>query len=280
MKVIFRKKDLPFLAKFAKRDAGPRDYWLLACKIWKEDGLTRQDSSRLLLLQQGAFMGDTWSMCELARAYYRSADRSQLPLALSWWFRAVRLGDPGAGRDVEGLPLLERIQGHVGGGSEYADIEMRCAMLTEWILTRLGRDSWEDLSFTEQMGRVQALIDAASVQLGVKPPVHYVSERLEVGGRAAGGLADLGAGRIGLVRSDFENYPRLIQVLFHELGHFVVWGMLSQHQPAQMRRFGVTEARVQAWKRRDMGIEVPVTEEDPDTLSYGVYTNWMILFGR
>ena len=71
-----------------------------------------------------------------------------------------------------------------------------------------------------------------------------------------------------------------ILIFVHELGHFVVWGMLSQHRPDQMRRFGISDARVQAWKRRDMGMEVPVTEEDPDTLSYGVYTNWMILFGQ
>ena len=38
--------------------------------------------------------------------------------------------------------------------------------------------------------------------------------------------------------------------------------------------------RIKSWHRKDMGLEVITGEEDPDSLSYGVYTTWLIHFGR
>lgn len=41
-----------------------------------------------------------------------------------------------------------------------------------------------------------------------------------------------------------------------------------------------TPDRIKSWHRGDMGLSVPTGEEDPDPLSYGVCTQWMIHFGR
>ena len=42
--------------------------------------------------------------------------------------------------------------------------------------------------------------------------------------------------------------------------------------------YGVTDERIASWHEGKMGYEVPTSEEDPDTLSYGVYTLWATFF--
>lgn len=291
MKNVFNKDDLPLVGRIASGDASPREHWRLACRMRDETGFRNQAPVKALLLQKGAFQGDPWSMCELARHYYCSAstDSEALPLALSWWQKAAKLEDPGALRDLTKLEgelktavAAYRIEDGTNG--EYENLELRCAMLTEWILTRLGRDQWNDLVFEEQLRRVQNLIDAAAAQLNIRPVKAVAKEKLLMAdGREAGGLAYINDRRIGLRYCDFSNYHRLIQVIFHELGHFVVYSILRDDAASgtaaeQMKRFGITEERVDTWKRGDMGLHVPVGEEDPDTLSYGVYTCWMVLF--
>lgn len=41
-----------------------------------------------------------------------------------------------------------------------------------------------------------------------------------------------------------------------------------------------TPDRIKSWYLGDMALSVPTGEEDPDPLSYGVCTQWMIHFGR
>jgi hypothetical protein len=41
---------------------------------------------------------------------------------------------------------------------------------------------------------------------------------------------------------------------------------------------GITDQRIKSWENQDMGYEVVTSEEDPDTLSYGVYTLWATFF--
>lgn len=282
MKIIFKKSDLPFLSKFAQHDTSPRDHWRLATRMRDRDGFVDHLSSRELLLQRGAFAGDPWSMCELARHYYLNGESTALPLALSWWHKAARRRDKGALSDLNLRDLPARIRNYTGGKGSYADIEMRCALLAEWHLTRMGQDVWELLPYSQQLQRVEALVDAVVPVLQIPPTAVYVKDPLlTVSGHPADGVAHYDPPRrIGLNRGIFANYRRLLQVIFHELGHQVVFTMLYDGDTQQMARYGITEQRRTGWRRDAQGIEVPMTEEDPDSLSYGVYTTWLVLFGE
>lgn len=279
MKTIFKISDLPFLKKFADRSATSREHWKLAVSMRHEDGFIGHTSSKIMLLQKGAYEADPYCMCELARVCYKDCSDLLLPMALSWWHKAAIQKDEGTLWDLDNRWILQRINGYSCGKTEYANIEMRCALLTEWILTRLGRDRWDELPFAEQEERVRKLIEAASVHLHIQPPNFYTAETLRSGSIYADGLAHYQGHRLGIRQGVFRNYPRLIQVLFHELGHFVVWSMWSGTNEEQMNRFGITAQRIKSWHNREMGLKVPTGEEDPDSLSYGVYTTWLIHFG-
>lgn len=279
MKIIFRKKDLPLLSRFAAGRNTPREGWTLARRMRLGDGFQDHAASAFLLLSRSAERGDVWAMCELARLLFDEGGEAMLPVALSWWHRAAKVRDPGTLRDLENLDILKRIKGYRGGKGAYGDIEMRCALLTEWVLTRMGRDRWENLSFEEQRSRAQKLINEVAPVLHIRPPELYTRPHLLCNGKPAGGLAHAGTRQIGIPDGTFADYPYLLQVLFHELGHFVVFSMWDGKNKAQMERYGITPERVRSWHDGDMGLEVPTGEEDPDTLSYGVYTTWLILFG-
>lgn len=279
MKPIFRKKDLPFLAKFANRSATARDGWLLARRIRLEDGFQPNFSDAYLLLSRSAEQGDPWAMCELARLLYGEGGDAWMPVALSWWHRAAAQADPGTLRD-----LAQRdIPGSIAAWGRDLDylprVYTQCAMLTEWTLTGLGREVWNSLGMEEKQARIRRLIGLVSPLLCIQTPALYTGAALEGFPRALG-LAHFHDRKIGILDSVFDNYPQLIQVLFHELGHFVVYSMWDGSNRAQMARWGITPERVKSWHRKDMGLEVITGEEDPDSLSYGVYTTWLIHFGR
>ena len=42
--------------------------------------------------------------------------------------------------------------------------------------------------------------------------------------------------------------------------------------------YGITDDRIAAWENNVMGYEVVTFEEDPDTLSYGIYILWATFF--
>ena len=281
MKIIFKKSELPFLARFAQHDTSPRDHWRLAAKMRDRQGFVDHGPSRELLLQRGAFGGDPWSMCELARYYYYYDSETALPLALSWWHKAARRRDQGALSDLAQPAILDRILNYAGGKGSYADIEMQCTLLAEWHLTRMGRDVWEALPYPTQLRRVEALVAAVVPVLHIPPLSVYVKDPLQTAkGQPADGMAHYSPRMIGLNKGIFENYQRRIQVIFHELGHEVVYTMQYDGDRQQMVRYGITEQRRSGWLRQAQGIEVPMTEEDPDSLSYGVYTTWLVLFGE
>ena len=77
--------------------------------------------------------------------------------------------------------------------------------------------------------------------------------------------------------SDFE---RLIEVLFHELGHIVTFEIRKRSEEGEHLKgvFGISDERIRSWEQNEMGYEVVTAEEDPDTLSYGVYTLWAAFF--
>lgn len=276
MNIVFQKSKLPFLKKFREHTETPRDCWTLARAMRTEDGFRAQDASILHLLQEGAWRGDPFSMCELGRYLYENGEDEFLPVALSWWHKAVRLNDEGAIWDSANRPISERIaRFHVKGG--YSDIEMRCVMFTDLILLRLGRDIWSGLPFSEREVRIRTLVDLCAKQLFLPntPPV-----RFEANYRMNGVLADGSAtngGELVIRREVCDDFDRLVQVIFHELGHFTEYA--AERDPSLRALFGLQNERVASWARGEMGLEVSTFEEDADTLSYGVYTHYTILFG-
>ena len=86
--------------------------------------------------------------------------------------------------------------------------------------------------------------------------------------------------RISIRAELLNDYERLIEVLFHELGHQVVFEIIRNNENSNMLKqiYGITDGRIASWNNQEMGYEVPTTEEDPDTLSYGVYTMWATFF--
>ena len=68
--------------------------------------------------------------------------------------------------------------------------------------------------------------------------------------------------------------------LFHELGHMVAFEILrkTSHGAKLKEMYGITDQRLISWENKTMGYEVITSEEDPDTLSYGVYTLWLAFF--
>ena len=86
--------------------------------------------------------------------------------------------------------------------------------------------------------------------------------------------------RISIRAELLNDYERLIEVLFHEFGHQVVFEITRNNENSNMLReiYGITDGRIASWNNQEMGYEVPTTEEDPDTLSYGVYTMWATFF--
>lgn len=83
MKIIFKKSNLPFLKDTLQGGGDARDYWTVVRMMQDENDLTHQLPTETLLLQRGAFGGDVWSMCELARTYYYHGGDLWLPHALS-----------------------------------------------------------------------------------------------------------------------------------------------------------------------------------------------------
>ena len=220
-------------------------------------------------------------MCELARSYYFDTGYVCMPLALSWWCRAAKLGDNGAREDLARLDsyIIERIKQYDGGGTEYENIIARCAMLAEYYLSDIGQVEWCSLSDSEHMDRIVRLANAVCDQFGIRHLPIYCEENLTCNGVLADGVAHPDK-RIGLRLDVTRRKERLIQVLYHEIGHHIM-GEMWDRSPGSERlakMLNISEDRIQSWYRGDNGIEVPVWEEDPDTISYLVYTQWAVFF--
>ena len=142
MKDIFKKSHLPFLSKVIHGEGDGREDWWLARLTQDRNGISHHGSTEFALLMRGAAKGDSYSHCEFARYLYRF-NKKMLPNALSFWHKAIRVGDAGALWDIANLPIYSDILAYTEGeGNEYGDIEMKCVMLTEWILTDMGRTRW------------------------------------------------------------------------------------------------------------------------------------------
>ena len=280
MRIIFKKSHLPFLKNTLHYGKG-RDFWTLSHYMHKEDGIQRQIPAQIALLQKGVEADDPWAMCGLARIYFDSCGDTFLPLALRLLSRAVRFDDPGAKWDVEHLNIHSRIMGYKSpDGNAYNEMEMKCAMLTEWHLTRLGYSPWESVDAKEKKRRIDALMKDASRVLQIPDtPAELVPGLCRRNGHILDGQADW-SGTI-LVRTELiDDYERLIEIIFHEIGHVITFEMLKNTSHAAYLRkiYGISGDRMKSWGKDGTNYGSPTSEEDPDTLAYGVYTMWATFF--
>ena len=284
MKNIFKKSDLPLIDKAVHSKDAYRDQVDLYYKIRVEEGFVRHIATEVMLLERAAVMGDGYAVWELAQHYYYDESVRCIPIALSWWKRAILMGNTAAcDRYREHREyILSMINSYSEGMSDYADLELRLAMLAEIYLFELGTVDWKRIADSERLDRVRRLADACVPLLGVKfTGIEAISNLTfaEPGGKPyivhALAYPDH---HIALCREMMADAERLVAVIFHELGHFVCFRAMGDSAYAE--KWGLTPERIASWHRGDMGYEVKTSEEDPDTLSYGVYTHWAILFAE
>lgn len=282
MKNIFKKSDLSLIDTAVHNRDAAKEHIDLYYKIRVEDGFVRHIATEVLLLEHAAMTGDGFAIWELAQHYYYDQSVRNIPIALSWWKRAILMGNDAA-RDryrEHREYILSVIHSYSEGMSEYADLELRLAMLAEIYLFELGTVDWKKLSDSERLDRVRMLARACVPLLDVKfTGIEAISNLTftDDAGRTypVHALAHPDH-HISLCREMMCDAERLIAVIFHELGHFVCFRAMGD--AAYARKWGLTPERIASWHRGDMGYDVKTSEEDPDTLSYGVYTHWAILF--
>lgn len=281
MKTIFKKANLPFVERVINEGASGRDHWTLARCMQEEQSFSNQVSTELLLLQRGAYAADLWSMCELARTYFNHGGDICLPHALMWWKKAALFRDPGAIRDISSLPIRDRILAWKSGTGHYTTLEMRCAMLAEWHLSQLGVLDYRRLSDSEILLNVRALVKDVAPLLLLPPVTVEAVPNMHHNSTLVDGLS-YWEHKVQYRTEMARDQKRLIQVIFHELGH-QIQNEIHRGTPDSVNMrllYGLSEKRIASWRSGVMGYEVPTQEEDPDTLSYGVYTNWALFFAN
>ena len=279
MKNIFKKSNIPFMKEVLHSGNG-RDNWNLARTMQDKNGLQHQLPAEISLLMRGAADGDIWSSCELARNYFSYCPDLFLPEALSLWKTAVLADDVGAKWDVENRPIYDRIMNYRSSdGDFYLTTEMKCAMLTEWYLEKLGRSPWDKLTDRERTVRVKELIRAVCPVLQIPDVQAEFIPYLTFGGNIVDGLAGWD-NKVTFRAEILPDIERMVEIVFHELGHIVTFEMMrgGANGKRLQELYGITDERMDSWQRNEQGYEVPTSEEDPDTLSYGVYLMWGTFF--
>lgn len=279
MKVIFKKSHLPYLKPTLKGGNG-RDLWNVARMMQDENGLQHQVSSEIVLLQRGAEKEDVWSMCELARMYFTYCGDTFLPMALRYWLKAAIRNDDGAKYDLNNAPIVNRILSyHSFDNNPYKEIEMKCALLTEFMLHRVWEGEWNTLSFSIKEKRLRELWTIVCQVLSIPEVNLEIIPNLSFDGRIVDGLAGWD-NKITLRKEIFEDLERVIEVIYHELGHILTFEMMRGTSLGIKLKeiYGISDERMKSWREGKMGYEVVTSEEDPDTLSYGVYTLWASFF--
>ena len=284
MKNIFKKSDLPMIEK-ATHDCGAHDDQVnLYYKIRVQDGFVRHISTEVLLLERAALNGHSFATWELAQHYFYDESVKNLPIALHWWKKAIIGGNADAARlfNSNREYIIYLINNYKEGLSDYSDMELRLAMLAEIYLFELGSINWQAISDSERIERTRTLCYEAAQILdtpfnGINPvpglTYTYPDGRVTI----ADGLAH--PERIISLRTEMlPDAERAVAVIFHELGHLVCFKAMGDKSYAE--KWGLTPERIATWYKNITGYEVTTEEEDPDTLSYGVYTNWAILFAK
>ena len=284
MSVIFDKKHLPDMGKATQNILNGRGYWNLAISGERHLGLNSQYQIINLQLQKGAWMGDPWCMCELARNFL-SIGNEFLPQALSWWQKAARMSDKGAQWDINNRPILALIHKYKTKDSVFSDFTVQCAMLSEFILTDLGMTCWDKLSLNQRGTRIQMLINEITDMLNLSPIVLKYEDHPLVQGKPVRGSADPSTRVLQTSNSVIADFPELITVIFHEIGHFVQFAILNQDELSKKLcdMFDFDKDRVSTWFHNNYipgydGSVITTEEEDADTLSYNVQLAWITLF--
>jgi hypothetical protein len=279
MKVVFKKSHLPFL-KGTLHGGHGRDFWNLTRTMQDENGLQHQLPAEITLLQKGADEGDVWAMCELPRTYFIHCGDMFLPLAFRFWKKAIAQGDQGAKWDIENRNIRERILAYKSfDGNKYKEIEMKCALLAELYLTNFGISPWETLDNATKKSRIEALVKEVCPVLQIPDTKVLFTPNLFFQERLVDALAHWD-GKVEFREELLCDLERMIEIIFHELGHIVAFEIKKNPARAEKLKtmYGITNERIASWDRGDMGYEVSTFEEDPDTLSYGVYTLWATFF--
>lgn len=279
MKTVFKKSHLPYLKPVLHGGEG-RDNWNIVRTMQDRNGLAHQLPAEIALLSRGAQAGDAWSMCELARNYFEHCGDIFLPQALRLWKLAVLQDDAGAKWDIENRPIRERIHAYRSqDGDFYTEAEMKCAMLAEWHLTQFGTCPWEGQSDSEKIRHCEELVQEACGILRIPTVwIEFVPNML-FNGSIVDGLAHWD-NHLSFRAELLPDIERMVEIIFHELGHIVAFEIMRENENSEnmKRLYGITDERVRSWRKNAMGYEVPTSEEDPDTLSYGVYTLWGTFF--
>ena len=279
MKTIFKKSHLPFIRNTFSNSNG-RDYWNLARTMQDENGLQHQLPAEIMLLERGALLNDPWSMCELARTYFHHCGDIFLPKAINYFVKAAILNDVGAKYDLEHLPIIERILNYKSfDNNKYKEMEVKCALLAELILHKPWIVSWNKLDTYTIQTRINELTSIACKVLQVPDTKISLIPNLTFEGNIVDGLANWD--NTIFIRTEIStDLERLIEVIFHELGHMVAFEILRNTPNSNKLKelYGITDQRIEKWNNKVMGYEVVTFEEDPDTLSYGVYVLWKAFF--
>ena len=282
MKHRFNKKEIPFLSETLNKPSRGRDYYWLARKMQESDYYTYHNNRYLYALSIGASIGDNWAMHELGKALIKDDER--LPEGLSYYYKAITSGNTGAKDDLfkQWDYVYHKVMGYRTKAEAYADIEVKCALLTSMLLIHFGASEWNTLSYHDKTYRIQDLVNNVCDILKIKrikmdfkdilgnPP----NEQIQ-------GLAYFGEYRIEIANYVLENYERLIQVIFHEIGHHIVWAMRTTsglEQEMLFDLFGLNQNRIPKWEKDEKGYEITLNEEDPDTFSYGVWWTYLLYF--
>ena len=284
MKNPFKKAYLPSIDKAVHYHDALAEQVDLFYKIRTEDGFARHVATEVLMLERAAMLGNTFAVWELAMHYFYDDCIKNVPISLHWWKRAILAGVSDAVYVYKNSReyMIYLINNYKEGLSDYSDMELRLALLTEIYLFELGSLDWKAISNDERMDRIRALCYTAAQILDVPfhgvdavPGLPYTFPDGHVG--PADGLAHPEY-KISLRLEMIEDAERLIAVIFHELGHLVCFKAMGDKPYAE--KWGLTPERIATWYKDIKGYEVTTEEEDPDTLSYGVYTNWAILFAK
>lgn len=279
MKTIFKKSHLPFIRHTLSNGSG-RDNWNLARTMQDENGLQHQLPAEIMLLEKGANQNDPWSMCELARTYFHHCGDLFLPKALHYLIKSAMLNDEVAKHDIEHLPIIERILNYKSfDDNKYKEIEVKCALLTEFILHKPWITSWNLLDDYTKEIRINELAKICCQILQVPDTKLSFVPNLTFEGMIVDGLANWD--NTILIRKELSNdLVRIVELIFHELGHMVAFEILRNTPSSNKLKeiYGITDQRIEQWNNKVMGYEVVTFEEDPDTLSYGVYVLWATFF--
>ena len=283
MKHRFNKEELPFLDETFK-GKNARNYFWLARKIEEGKHFTPNRELAIMSYEKGANLGDDWCMHALYERFLH--DEKRFPEALSWLYKAIKLGNTGIINDMlkDWSYIYETCMTFsLLGNEDYANIELRCALLTAMLLLHFGKDKWEDLDLKTKKYRAQDLTNNVCKVLNIRKITLSIEDTFKdwKGTPYADGLAYCYEGRIAIKTSSFLNYDRFVVVLFHELGHHVIHAIIHSQEPKRselLKLYGLEEDHIQKWKNNEKGYIGVLTEEDPDTLSYGVWMVYRLLF--